>query len=75
MICPGFVATRMTAANGFAMPFLLDAARAARIIVGGLANNRGRIAFPWPMAFGAWLTAALPDRVMEWIGRGMPDKE
>lgn len=74
VICPGFVTTRMTAVNKFKMPFLMDADRAARIMVKGLANNRGRIAFPWPMAFGAWIGAALPDRLMGWIGGRMPDK-
>ncbi|CDK99095.1 putative Short-chain dehydrogenase/reductase SDR family protein [Magnetospirillum gryphiswaldense MSR-1 v2] len=74
VICPGFVTTRMTAVNTFKMPFLMDADRAARIMVKGLARNRGRIAFPWPMAFGAWLSAALPDRLMGWIGARMPDK-
>lgn len=75
VICPGFVTTRMTAVNTFKMPFLMDADRAARIMVRGLARNRGRIAFPWPMAFGAWLSAALPDRLMGWIGARMPDKD
>ncbi|MBR9973478.1 SDR family NAD(P)-dependent oxidoreductase [Magnetospirillum sulfuroxidans] len=74
VICPGFVTTRMTAVNTFKMPFLMDAAKAAGIMVKGLANDRGRIAYPWPMAFGAWLGAALPDRLMDWIGRKMPDK-
>jgi short-subunit dehydrogenase len=74
VICPGFVTTRMTAVNRFKMPFLMDAERAARIMVAGLAANRGRIAYPWPMAAAAWLTATLPDRVMEWIGRMLPSK-
>ncbi|MBI2240230.1 MAG: SDR family NAD(P)-dependent oxidoreductase [Magnetospirillum gryphiswaldense] len=75
VICPGFVTTRMTAVNTFKMPFLMDAERAARIMVKGLAENRGRIAFPWPMAFGAWFGAALPDRIMQAIARRMPDKD
>lgn len=74
VICPGFVTTRMTAVNDFPMPFLMDAERAAGIMVAGLAANRGRIAYPWPMAAAAWLTAALPDRMMEWIGRMLPSK-
>lgn len=74
VICPGFITTRMTAVNKFKMPFLMDADKAARIMIKGLAHNRGRIAYPWPMAFGAWLTAVLPDRLMDWIGGKMPDK-
>lgn len=74
VICPGFVTTRMTAVNDFPMPFLMDAQRAARIMVAGLARNRGRISFPWPMAALSWLAATLPDTVMEWIGRKLPSK-
>ena len=68
VICPGFVTTRMTEGNPFPMPFLMDAERAARIVQGGLAANRARIAFPFPMRLAAWLLAALPpgltDRAM-----------
>ena len=74
VICPGFVVTRMTAVNKFPMPFLMDAAKAARIMADGLARNKGRIAYPWPTAFGAWLGAVLPDALMDWIGRKMPAK-
>lgn len=74
VICPGFVTTRLTAANRFKMPFLMDSQQAARIIVKGLAANRGRIAFPWPMAAAAWVAAALPDALMELIAHRLPKK-
>lgn len=74
VICPGFVTSRITAANQFKMPFLMGAQQAAAIIVAGLARDRGRIAFPWPMALGSWLLAALPDRLMDRISRRMPKK-
>jgi short-subunit dehydrogenase len=60
VVCPGFVATPMTQASPFPMPFLMDGERAARIIASGLAANRGRIAFPWPMAALLWLLRTLP---------------
>lgn len=60
VVCPGFVRSRMTAKNPFPMPFLMDADRAAEIIKTGLARNRGRIAFPWPMRAAVWLLTALP---------------
>lgn len=60
VICPGFVTTRMTAKNAFAMPFLLSAERAAEIIAHGLARDKARIAFPWPTAAASWLMGALP---------------
>jgi short-subunit dehydrogenase len=69
VICPGFVTTRMTARNNFAMPFLMSAERAAEIIARGLARNQGRIAFPWPMAAGAWLLDALPWRLSDAAAR------
>lgn len=60
-ICPGFVATPLTAGNRFRMPFLMSDEKAARIVLNGLAANKGRIAFPFPTAAGAWLLSALPD--------------
>ncbi len=75
VICPGFVTTRMTAGNRFPMPWLMESGRAARIIVAGLKARRGRIAFPWPMRALAWLLAAMPDGLADWIGRRLPEKE
>ena len=74
VICPGFVVSRMTALNPFPMPFLMPAERAAGIIMRGLARNRGRIAFPWPMAAAAWLAAGLPDAWMGALARRLPAK-
>jgi short-subunit dehydrogenase len=68
VICPGFIETPMTAGRAFRMPFLMGAERAATIIAAGLARDRPRIAFPWPMALGTWFLAALPaglsDRIL-----------
>lgn len=72
VICPGFIATRMTARNSFPMPFLMSAERAAEIIVRGLARDRGRIAFPWPMAVLCWLLGALPAALGDHILRRVP---
>ncbi len=74
VICPGFVTTRLTAGNRFPMPLVMDAPRAAAIIVAGLAAGRGRIAFPWRMRALTWLFAALPDAVADRIGRMLPKK-
>ena len=60
-ICsPGFVATRLTARNRFAMPFIMTAEAAADRVVRGMARNRFEIAFPFVMAAGFRLLAALP---------------
>lgn len=59
-VCPGYVRTAMTAANGFPMPGLMDAERAAGIILRGLARGRRRIVFPWWMGLAARLAGLLP---------------
>jgi NADP-dependent 3-hydroxy acid dehydrogenase YdfG len=73
-ICPGFVTTRMTARNKFPMPFLMDEQRAARIIADGLARDKGRIAFPWPMLAMVRLLGLLPYPLVDWILRRSPAK-
>ena len=75
VICPGFVVSRMTAVNPFPMPLLMEADKAAVIIRRGLERNRPRIAFPWPMAFGAWLGATLPPAITDWLMAQLPRKE
>ena len=75
VVCPGFVTSRMTDVNKFPMPFLMSAEKAADIICRGIAANRGRIAFPWPMLFAVWLLAALPDAWAGRLTRALPAKE
>jgi short-subunit dehydrogenase len=61
VIMPGYVDTPMTASlPGGRKPFLLTPADAAGRIARGLERNRARIAFPQPLASGAWLLGALP---------------
>jgi len=60
VITPGFVDSRITEGSKLPMPFKWSAPRAAETIRRRLARNVGRIAFPWPMHFAAWLIAALP---------------
>jgi NADP-dependent 3-hydroxy acid dehydrogenase YdfG len=74
VICPGFVRSRITAANRFRMPLLMDADRAAAIIRRGLAKNKSRIAFPWPTYFASWLTGSLPPGLTDVFFRNLPEK-
>jgi short-subunit dehydrogenase len=60
VICPGFVATRMTAKAPFPMPFLMTVERASAIIRRGLARNKARIAFPFGTKAAVWFGAVLP---------------
>jgi short-subunit dehydrogenase len=73
-ICPGFVVSRMTARNKFPMPFLMDTEKAARIIMRGLAANKGRIAFTWPMLAMVRLLGLLPYPLLDRLLRRAPAK-
>ena len=57
---PGFVATRLTDKNGFAMPFIMTPEAAADRIVRGMARKRFEIAFPFVMAAAFKFLSALP---------------
>lgn len=74
VICPGFIETHMTARNRFRMPFLMKPEKAAEIIRRGLADNKGRIAFPFPMLAVVRLLQALPASWLDFIMRNLPMK-
>jgi len=75
VVCPGFIVSRMTDANQFSMPFLMDTDKAASIIVRGLSKNKGRIAFPWPTHAVSWLMSVLPDWLVQNILIQLPKKQ
>jgi short-subunit dehydrogenase len=74
VICPGFVRTPMTARNPYRMPFICTAERAARLIARGLARNKARIAFPFPLNLLMWYVAALPPWLTDRLFRQLPKK-
>jgi NAD(P)-dependent dehydrogenase (short-subunit alcohol dehydrogenase family) len=59
-ICPGYVATPMTAANPYRMPFLLPVDKAARLIVRAIARGRRFYVLPWQMAWMGRLLSVVP---------------
>lgn len=73
-ICPGFVKSRITAANTCPMPFLMEADKSARIIVSRLERNVGLIAYPWPMRLLAWFGGMLPEWLSSRILAALPEK-
>lgn len=74
VVMPGFVKSRMTDANDFPMPFLMETDKAAAIIARGLDRNKGRIAFPLPTYLGAWFVSILPDILAQKILGKLPAK-
>lgn len=74
VICPGYIVSAMTAGNKFPMPMLMEAERAATIMVRGLAAGRARIAFPWPLYVAVWLIALLPPAWTDPLLRLLPKK-
>ncbi len=74
VICPGYVKTPMTDANGFFMPLLMPASDAAKIIKMGLEKNRPRIAFPFFTYMMTWLLMVLPPRLFDRMLAGLPEK-
>jgi short-subunit dehydrogenase len=73
-ICPGYVATAMTADNPYRMPFLLDADAAAERIVRLIARRAGYAVIPWQMAIVARILRVLPNRLFDCIFADAPRK-
>ncbi|HLB96779.1 MAG TPA: SDR family NAD(P)-dependent oxidoreductase, partial [Acetobacteraceae bacterium] len=63
-VCPGYVRSGMTEGNQFPMPGLMDADRAARIILRAIAAGRIRLIFPWWMGLAARIGGLVPPRLI-----------
>ena len=59
-IAPGYIATPMTAANPYPMPFILPADVAARRMFDAIARRRSYTIVPWQMGLVALGLRALP---------------
>ena len=59
-ICPGYIATPMTADNPYRMPFLMAPDKAARLIARAIARRRRFYVLPWQMALVARALRLLP---------------
>lgn len=67
VVMPGYVASDMCDAMPGPKPFRISSTEAARRIRQGLAHNKARITFPFPLNFGCWLLAVLPAEVSAWF--------
>ena len=63
LICPGFVATRLTAQNGFEMPALITPEQSAQAILHGWAKGRFELHFPRRFTLAMKLLRLLPFRL------------
>jgi short-subunit dehydrogenase len=75
VICPGFIRSPMTDVNSFPMPFIMDADKAAAIIMRGITKRQTLIVFPWIMGALARVQNALPDRWVNWLYSHVPAKK
>ena len=60
-ICPGYIATPMTAQNPYRMPFIVSAEAAARSIARIVHRGDSFAIFPWQMAIVARVLRVLPN--------------
>jgi short-subunit dehydrogenase len=74
VVTPGYIRTPMTDVNNFKMPLLMDATRAARIIIRKLSHNPARIAFPFGLYFVVWLLSVFPPCCTDWLLMMLPGK-
>ncbi len=61
LVNPGFVRTRLTDKNDFAMPFIMEPEKAAQIFVEHMTSDRFQRSFPWQMAWAFRAAQILPD--------------
>lgn len=73
-ICPGYVATPMTANNPFRMPFILTAEEVAEKIVRIIENKVLFIVIPWQMAIVARVLKFLPNFLYDRLFANAPRK-
>lgn len=64
-ICPGFIATPMTARNPYPMPFLIQADDAARRFARAMDRGASYAVIPWQMAIVGRILKLLPDPVYD----------
>lgn len=64
-VCPGWVATPLTAKNPYRMPFLMTPVAAARGIASAIDRRKRLHVLPWPMAIVARILRVLPGFVFD----------
>lgn len=73
-VCPGYIATRMTALNPYRMPFILAPDEAARRIVRVVDRGASFAVVPWQMALIARLLRVVPNALYDRFAAGAKRK-
>ena len=73
-ICPGFIATPMTAVNRKPMPFLLEAPEAARRIARAIAAKKRLAIIPWQMRLAFFFLRRMPNCLYDRLFARAPRK-
>ncbi|HWD35805.1 MAG TPA: SDR family oxidoreductase [Casimicrobiaceae bacterium] len=73
-VCPGYIATPMTAGNPYPMPFLMQPDVAARKIARAIARRKRFYVLPWPMALAGRVFRALPRPLYDRMFANAPRK-
>lgn len=73
-ICPGYVATPMTATNPYPMPFLLAPDKAGRLIARAIERRKRFYVLPWQMAIVGFVLRRLPRPIYDAVFSRAPRK-
>jgi hypothetical protein len=73
-ICPGYIATPMTACNPYPMPFMLQPEEAARRIARAIERRERKSVIPWQMGLVGVALRALPDALYDYLFARAPRK-
>lgn len=73
-VCPGYVATPLTAVNRHPMPFLLQAPEAARRIARAIAARKRLAVIPWQMRLTFFFLRRMPNRLYDRLFARAPRK-
>lgn len=68
-LCPGFVDTPLTRKNNHAMPFLIDAESAARLMKKAIDQKKVLYLYPWPMKWVILFLSRIPRGLYRWLMR------
>jgi short-subunit dehydrogenase len=67
IVKPGFVKSAITDKNDFKMPFLMNADKAAKIIIEGIKKKKTVIEFPLPIVAGSKILKILPNKLYDFL--------